>query len=138
MGVRVKIEIKAGKNVIQSSAVLNTGFESDAPEVLIPFKIAEALGLHQKPKTQRLYQTADMSPITLFCVPRGTKIRVVAEGKKTRYAPCVSVISERQNEILLSDKVIETFKIEIINAKKGLWRFRGEKKIRYSPVPQYW
>jgi len=35
-----------------------------------------------------------------------------------------------EREILLSDAVIEELEIEILSPKTGLWRFRGESKIR--------
>ncbi len=41
MGVRVKIKIKTSKKSIETSALVNTGFEAEHPEILIPTKLAE-------------------------------------------------------------------------------------------------
>jgi len=44
MGVRVKLRIRSKEREMKTSALVNTGFESDLPEVLLPFRAAEAPG----------------------------------------------------------------------------------------------
>jgi len=45
MAVRVKIRPRAGSREVVTSALVNTGFESPAPDVAVPTAIAKALGL---------------------------------------------------------------------------------------------
>ncbi len=43
--VRVVVRIRYGDRVLTSSALVNTGYESDVPEVLLPVRASERLGL---------------------------------------------------------------------------------------------
>ena len=45
MGVRVKIRIRYANNLVDVIGLVNTGYETDIPEVLIPLDVAERLGL---------------------------------------------------------------------------------------------
>ena len=52
MVVRVKIRLKALKGkkgkMVDTIALLNAGFESEEPEIVIPIRVAERLGLWPK------------------------------------------------------------------------------------------
>ncbi|MEM0223122.1 MAG: hypothetical protein QXJ99_01830 [Thermofilum sp.] len=67
--VRVRVRLKALKGrrgeVVESVAVANAGYESEGPEVVIPVRVAERLGLWPK-------------------LPEGTEVQAyeVAEGLK--------------------------------------------------------
>jgi len=45
MAVRVKIRLKAGIRGVVTSALVNTDFESPAPDVAVPTGVAKAIGL---------------------------------------------------------------------------------------------
>ena len=45
MVCRVKVIIRAEHGVIETSALLNSGFESDEPDIVIPVSVAEKLHL---------------------------------------------------------------------------------------------
>ena len=47
MAVRVKL--KTGKGQVVTSALANTGFETEEPEVVLPLKVAELLGIYPSP-----------------------------------------------------------------------------------------
>ncbi len=46
MTLRVKLRIKAGGREVLTSALINTGYEADVPSILLPKKLAEALGFY--------------------------------------------------------------------------------------------
>jgi predicted aspartyl protease len=45
LGVRVKVELRVGKRKKVVSALVNTGFESEEPDIGIPTEVARELGL---------------------------------------------------------------------------------------------
>ncbi|MGC8570356.1 MAG: hypothetical protein ACP5L1_03400 [Caldivirga sp.] len=45
MAARVRIRLRSGSNEVESSALLNSGFETDSPDVAVPVRVARALGL---------------------------------------------------------------------------------------------
>jgi len=57
---------------------------------------------------------------------------VVEEGRTSKTLVCNAVVSPHGGEVLLSDAVIEELEIEILSPRSGLWRFRGEDKVRRS------
>jgi predicted aspartyl protease len=45
MGVRVRVMIESSRSSVETSALVNTGFETPNPQILLPVKAAEKLGL---------------------------------------------------------------------------------------------
>ena len=45
MGVRVKVEIKAGNKAVVVPALVNSGYEAEGPELSIPVAVARELDL---------------------------------------------------------------------------------------------
>ena len=54
MGLRVRIKLKAENKVIESSALLNSGFEAEDPEIVLPPSLAEVLGVSHPMKSHRI------------------------------------------------------------------------------------
>ena len=48
MVVRVKIRVRHGGKSVVTSAIINTGFESDEPEIILPRRLAEELGVGRR------------------------------------------------------------------------------------------
>ena len=83
MAVRVKLRVRSGVNEIVSPALVNSGYESDVPELLLPEQVAEALGLHpgvRKAIVER-YRVAGGSEIRLLRLKGAGEMEVVAEGR---------------------------------------------------------
>ena len=63
MGVRVRVRIKA---LIGPSALANTGYEAEGPEVLLPRPLAEHLGLPARaPEARRAYYETPLGILSL-------------------------------------------------------------------------
>ncbi|ADN49698.1 hypothetical protein [Vulcanisaeta distributa] len=45
MAVRVRVRLRSGSRDVVTSAVINTGFETDTPNIAIPTPLARMLGL---------------------------------------------------------------------------------------------
>ena len=45
MACRVRVKLKRGSRVIETSALVNSGFETDAPDIVIPVELAKRLSL---------------------------------------------------------------------------------------------
>jgi predicted aspartyl protease len=54
MGVRVKIRVKLNREEVEAAALVNTGFETEQPEILLPVKLAERLGLYPPARNSTL------------------------------------------------------------------------------------
>jgi hypothetical protein len=118
--------------------VLNGGFESPSPHVLLPRRAYAHLfdrdpaGAHGDD-----VQTAGgRSEVLVLPDP----IEAWVDGGD-RTGPKILVhvlVSDAETEVLVSDPAIDAFAIEIRSFGGGLWRFAGETKDRPSVPPQLW
>jgi hypothetical protein len=129
MAVRLEVKLRAlkgkkrKKSEVSTLALLNSGYETDLPEAVLPVNIAERLGfLPLLPKDTVLEEYFSVSgKFTARKIPRGIEISI---GDKKVVAE--AVISEFEREVLLSDATISEFEIVIEDAKKGEWRFKSD------------
>ncbi|MEM1690661.1 MAG: hypothetical protein QXF05_03780 [Thermofilaceae archaeon] len=120
-------------------AVANAGYESEGPEVVIPVRVAERLGLWPKlPEGMEVqaYEVAGGLKVRSYVIEDCLEVQVVAGDAASD--PVRAVVMEGESEILLSDASISAHRIVIEDPKRGLWRFRGEEKLRRSESPEYW
>jgi hypothetical protein len=143
MPVRIKVEIQAisGKTKVYSSTLLNSGFQGQEAQILIPARVARELGFLPRLPANALMQTFEAvagSRIRLYTIADAVKVRAMAKGIETKPVICSVVISKTEREIISNDKLIDKLKIVLECPGKGLWRFRNHHKIRRSAKAQYW
>ncbi len=141
MGVRVKIRVKSNHGEVETPALVNTGFETDEPEILLPASLAENLGLYPPAEGSKLEEYSVVGGITFIVrSPRTIHVKVVVEDRETEPVEAVPVISDKESEVLISDRLTSKLKISIEDPAEGTWRFRDEPltKKRSSEKPKYW
>lgn len=139
--VRLRIELTDGR-ALEAVALVNTGFETEGPQLLLPVKAAERLGIwpNMPPETRvEVYDTAG-GPMRAYVIPGAAVAKVLTEDLEG--VPVLSdiVISHTETEILISDKFAERAKIVIEGPGQGIWRFKDDPlgKTRASEGPQRW
>ncbi|WP_291767771.1 hypothetical protein [Caldivirga sp. UBA161] len=141
MAVRVRVRLRSSGSDVLTSALVNTGFETDRPQVLIPMNLAKALKLW--PPTGNAYivefGTAG-GPIREYVIPNSIEITVITANKESRSITCDAVISHIEEEVIINDKLSEELGIIILAAGSGKWKFADDPEgiVRYSEAPQYW
>lgn len=134
MRVRVRIRNEINQRSLESVAVANAGYETVGPELTLPLKAAETLGIWPAlPEGSRAeeYRTAG-GIIKLLRTPPCVWVEL-AERK----AKCRAVISEIENEVILSDRLCDELAIVLEKPGEGIWRVAGGE-TRKSEEPQYW
>ena len=107
--MRVKISIKCGNKEIVTSALVNSGFESNEPEIIIPLEVAKRLGLWPPVSVEYAeYETAG-GIITLPRYKNIAEIRLILEDKETKPIKCTLTVNPEVSEVF-----------SIINLKKSL------------------
>ena len=125
MGVRVKVRIKYGGRSVDLIALVNTGYETDVPEILIPVDIAEKLGLWPKLPDNTLVETyRTASGLMKVYRVGGANISLLIDNAEVRSTETYVVISEHTDEALISDQLTSKLDIVIEDPAKGLWRLR--------------
>ncbi|MEM2740103.1 MAG: hypothetical protein QXQ29_04815, partial [Candidatus Bathyarchaeia archaeon] len=144
MPVRVRTRIKSLKglkvgSVIEVNSLLNTGYIGSSPEIILPVRLAEDLGLWPPPSdaVESTYDTAG-GPARFYVARRAASLQIVEEDSVSKEVIVDIVISTMEREVLLSDFVIGELGIVILNAYKGYWRFDSDPpgKSRYSGKPE--
>ncbi len=137
--VRVRICMKSSGRCVETSALVNSGYETSHPEILVPRRLAEHLLVPLTPPKARtmVYETPfGFHHLTL--VEKEATVELVSVGAK---ADNVDVaISELEREVLLSDTLSSALGIQLIDIGAGLWRHRDDPpdRLRRSASPEYW
>jgi hypothetical protein len=132
LGTRVRIRLEAitGKNT-EIVALLNSGAESPEPSIVIPTEIAEELRLNEL-KAETAYSEEATRYVKVKLYKKAVKGTLLDNGEELTSVILDVVVVEGLIEPLLTDSAIDAFNIEIISFSKGLWRIRGESKVRES------
>ena len=134
MAVRVRLEIRGGSRVLEAVALVNSGYEADTPQLMIPVELARKLNLWPPPPEARedVFETAG-GPLRVWILRRAARVRVVASDTSSREVDVDIVISPLADEPLISDILAGELEIAVEDFAKGLWRFRWEPKEKLRP-----
>jgi hypothetical protein len=137
MAVRIKLRLRYCDKVLETSALVNTGFETPNPQILLPIKVAERLSLWPElPKDTlvEIYDTAG-GPVRVYRVRNAVNVEIPEKGISVITD---AVISHTEVEVLISDKLADELMIVIERPGEGIWRFRDENILRKSEKPEIW
>lgn len=140
MAVRVRLRIRSissGREV-ETSALVNSGFEAETPQLLIPRSLAHTLGLWPPPPEAQLIEVGTAGgPVRNYLIPRALEVSVNAGDRVVGPVVCDAMVSNMEYEVLISDMLGGELGIVILDLR-GRWRFSDENKVRASEPPQYW
>ena len=141
MALRVRLKVRGREGFVDANALVNTGFETETPQLLLPLRLASALGLWPPlPEAQLLEFGTAGGPVRNYVVPNSLEVWVL--GGDRVVGPIVSdaVISNVELEALINDKLAGALGIVILNPATGEWKFRDDDAsvIRRSESPRYW
>ncbi len=145
MPVRVRLRIRnrlsVDENVAESIALVGSGFEADTPQILVPMKLAEVLGLYSRLLEARIESYGiPAGPVRMYVLPSSLEVWIVEDDVETNKVVCDAVISNIEEEVLISDYLAGELEIIVEDLKNGVWRLKvdspEERRRIYSP--QYW
>ncbi|MDM7275448.1 MAG: hypothetical protein P3X22_004940 [Thermoprotei archaeon] len=140
MVVRVRIRVSAGGRFIEAPALANSGYESETPQLMVPVRVAEELGLWPPGREfiESNFETAG-GPLRVWILERACTVKVIGDAESPEVLADL-VVSLLADEILIGDKLISELGIALEDVGRGLWRFRWEDrdKVRRSAPPKYW
>jgi hypothetical protein len=129
VAIRLRIRlVREGKSV-DVVALINSGYETREPEVLLPVAIATQLSIYPRLPEGAIvkeYKLADGSITKLIKVSRAVQIYVVEEDRVVEPVEASLVIAEKAEEVLISDKLAEKLGIVALDFGERLWCFRDE------------
>ena len=140
MAVRVRLRIRSLRSSVEvvSSALVNSGFEAETPQLLIPRRLAVELGLWPPPDDAYLIEVGTAGgPVRNYLVPGAAEVSVEAGDRSVGPVKCDVMISSLEQEVLISDRLGGELNIVILDLR-GKWRFSDEDRVRETEAPQYW
>ncbi len=130
MAVRLRLKLKrvSSSEELNVIALLNSGYEADSPQLMIPIDIAKSLGLWppQQLAREAIFETAG-GPLRVWIIPRVVITEVICDVKSKEVLTDI-VISPLADEPLISDILASELEIAVEDFGRGLWRFRWEPK----------
>ena len=141
MGIRVRVRLVVGGKAVETSALVNSGFESDRPDICVPLSLAKSLGLWPPPSEVESEETATAGgEVTLYVLGVQARAQLLVGGDVKSSIPCTLVVNPYIEEVLLSDYVIDELGIVAVSFRRGLWRHARDpaSTIRESVEPEYW
>ncbi|MEM1547273.1 MAG: hypothetical protein QXP91_12555, partial [Candidatus Methanomethylicia archaeon] len=76
MAVRVRVNISVGDKSLEAVALINSGFETEEPQILIPMKALRKLGLKLTGAVEDIYDTAG-GPTRVWIYPEKARISII-------------------------------------------------------------
>jgi hypothetical protein len=139
MAVRLRIRVRVDGREEEAVALLNSGFEAPTPQLLVPIRLAERLGLWppREDAVEAEVETAG-GPLRVWYYPRKGYVKVVAGDAESKEVLADILVSPLADEPLISDMLAEELEIAVESFGRGLWRFRWEppgKLRRSEPRP---
>jgi len=142
LGVRVKLRIKIGKVDVETSALVNTGFETSEPQLLVPFSLLTSMGIDLRDlgKPEIITYGTAGGDVNLYVFRKGCRVSVIEPDKSSPTVESDLVLSHVENEVLISDALCEELGIIILNPRKGYWRFIDDPpdRVRRSYPQKLW
>jgi hypothetical protein len=85
MAVRIKLKLKSKTSgrIMETSALINTGFETENPQILIPVRLAKELLLYPPPYTSNIIEIGTAGgPSKVFLIRNDADIWVITEDRE--------------------------------------------------------
>lgn len=138
MAVRVRVGVESDKGSVETSALVNSGFESETPLILLPLKLAERLGFSIAGLAEESYIGAGGTAVIVYPLPEKLRISVITDDREVGPVETDASVSMGEREVILGDAVSSELKISINDLKKGIWRFSDEDRSRESVGKEEW
>jgi hypothetical protein len=129
MAVRIKLKIKSKttSRELRVNALVNSGFETLRPQLLVPAKVAELLGLW--PLISREYVVKDYmtagGPTRMYLLMDEVEVSVDVEYASNTVVGDL-VISTIEDEVLISDKLAGRLGVVVYDFAEGIWRLNTD------------
>lgn len=136
MGIRVRIKIQYRGSSVSTVALVNSGYETEVPEIHVPITLARKLGFSLEHLKAERYRVVGSETITYSL--NHVEVRVVTEDRETGWVRAKAVSVPGEVEVLLSDALIEDLGINVLKPRSGLWRFVDEERLRKSEEAEHW
>lgn len=141
MAGRVKVRLKRSNTIIETSALLSSGFETDAPDIVIPVELAKRLNLWppRDYSTSTILDTGGGEVSTPY-YESALELELVLDDRESKKILVNVIVNPHIHEVIVSDYVASLLGIVLLDFKRGLWRLIDDPldKVRMSSEIEKW
>ena len=136
----MKLRIKGKSREIVTSALVNSGFEAEEPQLIIPLSLAERLNLASSEVDIEDFSVAGGGRVSGYRIRESLKVELIAEDRNPIEVEALATALPGEKEVIISDYLASTLGIVILDPRKGEWCLKDEigLKQRTSTQPQEW
>jgi len=137
--VRVKIRLKGPAGQIETTALVNSGFETKEPEIILPSEVSELLGIEDFEGAE--YEVAGGAEVIAAKAKGTIKVELLSNNELlVSFDGARPVVLAGEEEVIISGYLASELRISLIDIKEGLWCLREEvgKVVRRSEEKQVW
>lgn len=138
MALRVKVRLRRGSKEVTTSALVSSGFETSSPDVVVPLRVAQLLGLWPPPSGELITMETGGGETEAYMIEGGAELELVLEDRGLKPLIINVLINPNVAEVIVSDYVASQLGIVLLDFKRGLWRLSDEDKVRSGVEPQEW
>jgi len=140
MACRVRVRLVKGNKEIETSALVNSGFETDAPDIVIPVELAKRLGLWPPEEVAFALLDTGGGELSAPYYESSIEMELVLDDREPRSVLVNVIVNPHVHEVLLSDFVASALGITLLDIKRGLWRLIDDPqgKVRETAKPEEW
>ncbi|MBS7614084.1 hypothetical protein KEJ48_07615 [Candidatus Bathyarchaeota archaeon] len=132
----MRLRIRGSETSITTSALVNSGFEAEEPQLVIPIKLAEALSLTNLQASIEDLSVAGGGRVSGYRIEERISVELIMEDRKPVKAEAVATILPGEGEVIISDNLASNLGIVILDPHKGLWCLRDELNRRERTTVQ--
>jgi len=129
MPVRIRVRIRSlhSSKEEAATALVNSGFETDTPQIHIPMKLAEALGMASWLSEARIESYGSIGGLVrAYVLPASLEVWVDEENAASPRVVSDAVITGYESEVLISDYLAGELGIVVEDFREGIWRLRSD------------
>ena len=140
MACRVRVKLRRDSRVVETSALVNSGFETDAPDIVIPVELAKRLGLWPPRETSFTVLDTGGGEVSTPYYESAVELELVLTDREPKRIIVNVIVNPHVHEVLLSDYVASMLGIILLNLKRGFWRLVDDPydKVREAAKLEEW
>jgi len=137
---RVKVRLVRNNKAIETSALLNSGFETDAPDIAIPLELAKRLNLWPPEESLTTVLDTGGGEVSLPYYEAALEMELILDDRENKKVLVNVIVDPHIHEVLISDHLASLLGIILLDFKRGLWRLSDDphEKVRLSCKIQEW
>ena len=117
MAVRVRLRIRKNGREVTTSALVNTGFEADEPQLVVPLRLAEELQLLSGGASIEDFSTAGGGLISGYRVEEPVEVELALEDRELPAIRVPITVLPREAEVIVSDRLASDLGVVVLLAR---------------------